>query len=636
MQIKDVDRIVYYSENDLAFGFQYSKITKHISEITSEAHDLNLTDVLELIEINKYLNSSIIPDKKPEIVKNNNQLVGRWLSEHTNRLLDEIQKINLPPEYEDSLWKQIVKLYVKSALTNEIIARIINLYKGTRILYPLRQAKIVKDFGALCCEILVQTPDNVLIVLGANSNRAHLPKEFTPGVRSKFFMNYISSDKPNPKYLEQIQFDKLASSDVRIMAKTIYDRQVQTYFANNSDTALKTEIIVKIDPSMKSDVNVESSLSTHGQSIRQTLRYNGRMLDELMDWPSILNSFIYMFGMTDRFGILSVTPRTEQESFFERFFRNDKTDQYQYVTTLAGLITPYQLSFTAYYEYLQSKGIRLENVLEWFFDKYLGTNFNIHGLSIDLPKETDRDEIKTLIAITQLHRIVRMYSNLAYDPDFDRQLIDTFSNTPHFSEIPSIVSMKYGSISNAAIKDAEFYLFSDQAVMPSSEELRFGDMVAKNISEKDSLDDLQLNNLEKLQKSGVLKCENNKIQFAAADSYQILKEDFETDVIPYSRIITYSRHHEMLDEMKSKGELNSISTLLTKREALVFDYYFSDLFSNGKGIRNMYAHGAYTNLTKKQHRETYMISLMFIVFLVIKINDDLDEWSQADRDDFEM
>lgn len=636
MHIGSNDRVVYYSENDMAFGFECSKISKRVSEFNSRMSDLNLTDVLELIEINKYLISSRMPEKKPELVKNNNQIIGKWFSEHIKVLADEIPKDRLPPEYEDVLWERIAKLSEKQQLTSEIVADIINLYKGTRIVYPLRQEKIVKRFGVLCCENLVQNFDTIPIVLNPGSNRVHLPKEFTRSVRSEFFMDYINSDNPSPNYLQQIEFDKLASSNVRIMARKIREQQIKEYFAENSATALKSEVIVKIDSSMKSNVAVDVSTNVDDHEVSQTIKYNGRVLDELIDWPSILNNFIYVFRMTDRFGVLSVTPRTEQGGLFERFLSDDKSGQYQYATALEDSMTPYELSFISYYRFLQSKGIRLENVLEWFFGNYLALNFNIHGLSINLPKYTDRDEVKPLAAMTQLHRITRMYMLLAHNPDFDRRLIDAFSNTPHFSEIPSIVGMKYASTSNMVIKNAEFYLFSDQSVMPSKEELTFGDMVAKNISEKKSLDDLQLNILEQLQRSGILKCEDNRIRFTSVDIYQIMKEDFETDVIPYSRIITYSRHHEILDEMKSKGELNSVPTLLTKREASVFDYYFSDLFSNGKGIRNMYAHGAYTNLTKKQHRENYMISLMFIVFLVIKINDDLDEWSQADRDDFEM
>jgi hypothetical protein len=624
-QTKKRDRVIYYSENDFGFGPEYSKVNKRISDLLAEKYKLTLADVIELIEIKKYLNNPHLIQKHTESVEKINTVIGKWFSKiEDKQFVDYVRTADLPIEYEDVLWERIAS----QRLNDQVLSSLIQIYSGTRILFPLRQARVVKRFGKLCCDILVQTLDNISIILNSDSNRVILPTEFTVSVRSSFFMQYVQSDNPNPNYLEMIALDRLTSQETRIIAKTEYQKLIAKHFAENNGSTFQSETRVLIDSLLADDVDFEVSSKTINNVLVSTIKYNERVLDDLIDWPTILNNFIYEFGMVDDYGILSVAPRTEQGGIFERLFNKKADGQFQSERTLHTVITPFELSFIAYYRFLQAKGIRLESVLEWFFDKYLDRSFGIRGLNIKLPQRGDRDEIKPLLAMTQLHRIIRMYSLLALDFNFDRRLIDNFSSTPRFSQIPSAMEIKYASISDKILKNAEFYLFSDQAAMPSDDGLRFGDLVANNKVPRDSLLDFQIKVLGQLEQADVLSCEENQIKFQSGELYAILRADFQNGVIPYSRIISRIKKHPILDNLKSEGKLNLISTLLTDKEASVFDYYFSDVYSNGKGLRNIYAHGAFSGLKKEEHVGNYMITLMFIVFLVIKINDDLDEQSR--------
>jgi hypothetical protein len=622
------NRVTYFSEFDGAFGYEYANIQNRLPLLLENQNNLMLEDILELTEINKYLQSPRVEDTDSISIIKIKEVVRRWFSNTTDEdLLTQIKETKLSANYKNVLWEQLVLLKINDS----VLEKIVRLYDGNRIVFPLRQAKVVKKFTDLCCDILVQNPENVSIVLNEDKNRINIPTVFDRTIRSAFFMAYVQSVDPNLNYLELISFDKETDLDVRLAAKKKYQNKINKHFEENAETILRNETKVGIDMSMADDkIFVGNNESTNGV-FTTTIRYNGKILSALIDWPTILNNFIYIFKFVDKFGLLTITPKNEQGGFFDRFFENHKKGWFMDESVLRENSTVYEITFITYYRFLQKKGIHLEDILEWFFSKYLADNFGIKGLSIKLPKANDREEIKALLAVTQLHRIVRMYSLLDLDFNFDRNLIDNYSSTPPFSKLSSVISKKYAVIKDKVMKTAEFDLFSDQGLMPSTEALQFGEMVIRNLVVKSQLDDYQTKILEKLIDDKILICNGDEIQFTSNELYLLLRMDFYNGLIPYSRMIYKFKNHPILDELICNNKIDFVSTLLTKKEADVFDYYFSDRFPNGKGLRNKYAHGSFGSLTSEEHSGNYMIILMFIVFIIIKINDDLDELDHQEK-----
>lgn len=615
------ERVTYYSDNDFAFGPEYSKITKRIQLLTGKKI-LSLVDVLELIEINKYLKSPRVIKPNIEQIKQINGIVGRWFSQCTNEnLVNEVKTATLSPVYQDTLWTKLSSC----KLDDSILIELLNLYSGTRIQHPLKQKKIATRFGKMLTELLVQTIDNVPIVLNSPSNHIHLPSNFDLTTRSNFFLKYIDSSHPNPTILELIASNKPTSADVRLAAKSRYQQISNQYFQSNTALTVMSQTDVAIDDSMSEMVDVKSEQQKIDGVYTTIIRYSGGSLRALMDWPSILNNFIYIFGFINNFGILTISPEIEQGGVFERIFSPRKDDWFPYEHSLRLKYNLLKLSFKAYYRFLQTNGVHLEKILEWFFNDYLSENFGAQGLSIQMPESNYPNCYKTLILMTQLHRIIRMYHLLALDPKFDRKLIDNFSHTLGFSEMASANNLKYASLINGTLKEEEFNLFSDQNAMPSEDDLTFADMIVQNRIFRSGLNDYQLKVLDKLVESKVLICHKDLIRFQSYELYLILRMDFKNQAIPYTFILSRSTNHPVLDKLRKEKLLTFSNTLLTKQEASVFDYFFSDVYSNGLGLRNKYAHGAFGDLDEEAHFENYLTTLMFITFLVIKINDDQNE-----------
>ena len=612
------DRITFFSDDDMAFGYEYKKIDNRLPVLLYGPQSLE--DVLELVEISKYLCSPRLKVKNPKALKKINVTIDDWFSSVTDEeLIEQISTSELSSIYENELWKKLVK----RDFSDSNFRKVINLYKGHKIIYPLRQSFVRNRFGSLCCDILVQSVENVSIVLSGDYNDVKLPVEFNNEIRNALFMSFIESDNPNPNWLEDIAFDKNAFNEVRLAAKQRLQIEDDKHFSEAVPFGIET--VVKFDKSMPADVDFDISNEMVGNTIKTSIKYNYHSLESLLDWPSILNTFIYLFGFVDDFGILSVSPKKEQDGVFERFLVNKKDDWFKDGRTVDDSLTLMKVSFFAYYKFLMSNGIRLEDVLEWFFKKYLADNFNVCGLSIELPKQYDRDEIKPLLAVTQLHRIVRMYGLLSLDFDFNRELIDDFSSVPRFVNIRSLTEQKYATLTDKKLKNSEFYLFSDQSAMPENGTLRFGDMIVRNLVSRSKLEEYQIRILNALVRDGVLICDGEIIRFTSSDLYYLLHFDFFEEAIPYSALKSSHEEHQLLDELERRGELDFSPMLLTKREASVFDYFFSDKYPNGKGLRNKYAHGSFGNVNNEERFDDYLTTLMFIVFLVVKINDDLNE-----------
>lgn len=303
------DRITFFSDNDMAFGYEYKKIDDRLPVLLDGPQFLE--DILELVEISKYLYSPRLKVKDSEALKKINVTIDDWFSSVTDEeLIEQISTSELSSIYENELWKKLVK----RDFSDSNFRKAINLYKGHKIIYPLRQSFVKNKFGSLCCDILVQNVENVSIVLSSDDNDVKLPVEFNNEIRNALFMSYIVSDNPNPNLLEDIVFDKNTSNEVRLAAKQRLQLEDDKHFSGAVPFGVET--VVRFDKSMPNDVDFDINNETVGNTLKTSIKYNYHSLESLLDWPSILNTFIYLFGFVDGFGILSISPKKEQDGVF--------------------------------------------------------------------------------------------------------------------------------------------------------------------------------------------------------------------------------------------------------------------------------------------------------------------------------
>ena len=94
---------------------------------------------------------------------------------------------------------------------------------------------------------------------------------------------------------------------------------------------------------------------------------------------------------------------------------------------------------------------------------------------------------------------------------------------------------------------------------------------------------------------------------------------------------------EALETLQAKDWIYTQSSLLAKPECDYLDFYLNkSKFTNGQDLRNAYLHGTQRKhgTDDDLHRVNYYRLLMFVVMIVIKINDELcyyDEKMEKDK-----
>ncbi|GAB6093042.1 hypothetical protein [Furfurilactobacillus curtus] len=620
----ELDRVTFYGENSFAFNTDCEALKKRFKFLKDLSYEkLTLEDVLELDQISRYL-PIILQDKirlKADLSAIKSR-IGKWFSSvPTSTVSSGIKDSKFSRQYQKSLWH----LLASQKAPNLEIRDILKLYSGTKVVYPLQEQVIRARYGRDLTTIVMQDLRNIGLVLNPKLYDAELPEEFNQHQIETFLLNYIGSEAPNPNMLERVATSRSVNDSIRLKAQKKYQEIIVNVLkeekANSLGIGTKVSINFTLDTLHLYKLHAEIEDNVNFANVE----YNGLVLNELIDWPTILNNFIYIFGFIDNFGILTISSQVEDDGSLERAFRYESGSILNTGTSFQLKNQQALLSFVSYYRFLANRGIQLERVVEWFFSDYLASNFNVNGLSVNLPKGEEAPEIKALLAMTQLHRIVRMFDLLALDKDFDRGLVDNYSHTKNdFRDIGSSFKRKYGKIIDPDLLRCEGTLFSDQSPMPSKKERYFADLVLKENIKRSELDEYQSKLLDFLLEQKVLICADEIIRFRSFEVYQILKYDFKNDCIPVMEMHLQFKKHPILDDLFQKGKVRGITRLLTDREASVFNYYFSDFYANGLGLRNKYAHGAFNSFSEEKHQNNYMLTLMFMVMLIIKINAELD------------
>lgn len=612
-------RVTFYSIHDMAFSMEYSKVrerTKYLLKLDKP----KLMDILELTQISLYLSTVNTLQKKSVEEIEINKKVKKWFAQvPIDELLKELTESDLSPQYEDEFWKLIVLMKYSQDKVEQILER----YTGYRIVYPMRNKRIVQNYGDKITEKLVEYKESAEIIISRTETGVNLPGELLGEVENRILTKYIRRKDARPELLRELYLDDHILYSIRLKARKKYE-----YYENkilnadnfpHIDSTTEVEIVDAVDGNKDFDIREDEN----GRNVKLAIRINRTHLLDLMDWPTILNNLKFVFGLMDSAGILTMAPFNEQGGVLERIM-SPRDNLFPATFHFEETAAIHLSTFIAYYTFLQQQGVQLERIMEWFFDDYLTENFQVEGLNISLVDGLSSPvKFKTLNAMSQLHRIMRMYNLFSTDKHFDRDLIDSFSDTPHPNEIGSIARDKYIEISNGGLLYAQQVLFSDQSPLPSSDDARIGDSIARGDSEWSDFGEYQTGILNQLVRLQILRRDGQKVVFASSSIHPVLRFSFLHGVVP-SLQFDPLRNNSLLNRWISNDLAGYRSTLLTPYEADLFDYYFSDRYPNGLGLRNKYAHGAFNSMSSAAHSTNYFACLLFIAFLILKINDELD------------
>lgn len=642
----DKDRIKYYSSNDLMFGRNLNNIDKLIHKFddfksTDEVQDIN--DMIELYNANKYFDNEIflsdwseenIIEYKSKIKENFGFVAKYFNSINQEKIIKLYNKVQR--NYKEDFLTLVDKFNIYRKISKEKFEEFIDttdvsLYK------LLKNKKTAKYFGEeireymienyyLSAELLLNEYEIKHIV---KKEKLYIPEELDSDDKEKIISKYIDDKDPNPNYLGLIANIQSNKDEIQVSPKILLKAKKRTesleekFFDENSGIEMETKVIF-------SDTQ-EEAYDLEYDSFSTIAKYSTKWIKENLDYATLLNNFIHLFGFVDSQIRCTLVNKLSQMGVFERTIITKSKNDYVtgFVFEQKNALSLLQIKL--YYDKLFSLGIRLEEIIEWFFREYLAEEFNICKFKINMPSTNSTMLEKCTNIMPAMESVLKQFILFVEDGKIDFELLEIRSEHLFFNDIPSLVERKYVyGIGNEYSSVCSLF-FSDQSPLAYIEKVSnsYNSFYELLCNEKVQLKDYpeycksRINWL--IDNNYILVDEQEYIKFNNKFLIMILRDLYINEVIYYWKYSEQGRN--IIDELEQRNIIEYESSLFSRPEQEYINYYLNkSQFNNGLDLRNKYSHTQPDIDEENVHMQNYMIFLRLFVLTVIKLNDEFCTW----------
>jgi hypothetical protein len=444
----------------------------------------------------------------------------------------------------------------------------------------------------------------------------YIPQSFTVDKRVKLVEDYLNGNDVNPNILQLIIKTK-NTSELPItpkMKKCADQRNMEFWKNNKSAVTHKYGFCV----SFGAYENVKTARSENGEWF---LEYDTGWIKDNIDYPTLLNNFIYLFEYVDSQMRCTYISKGYGRSVFADLFAVRGRGMYKKSTTFDMLESLSDIQMSGYVNELNKLEINIEDIIKWFFESYLLEEFGIKNYTCNMPSPDDSIISKCKTLASAIDGVLNKFKMICDDGEIDLELFRYITDSSRIKDVPSLIKNKYCYVKSEDIQKEMNMLFSSQKMLGYTEKYKskYETLFSLITNEEIALSDCEPYNLESLKwlldrnviylKNDILKCNLEKAY--------ILRQFFEKDVISLQHFKS-----EVLKEMLNNGSVVSDNKLLTKSEYQYFDYLLNNAeFSDGKAIRNRYIHDSIVPNEDTMNAD-YNTLLKVMIILIIKINDD--------------
>ena len=638
----DTYRVKYYEQNNWFFGEGLEKIEDIHLPLQYEP-DIN--DILEFIEIYKYLTSdiksNIWSDKELEEYKERSKSLKKIACKYIgtiteDKLISEYR--NLYRNYYREFWDAFNRNKLFNRISNKGFIELIK-HKPLILTIIMEFKETIHAYDETLHDYILSSTEHMDAVAEYYRNihrksdlfpdhKLYLPNSLTNTELNEYLNKYVNSNAPKTGILHTISmmvpFDDKFKIDERIKlkAKRKYDQLLP----------MEGEHAIKIKSSFKVII---SENQQEGKLLKQSddgfvLSYSLNWLEDNLDYPTILNNFIYLWKYVDSYEMrFSMLSNEAEVDVFERTLNENYTNRYPIYHSfqMKQQLAIWQISY--YRSFLLDHGIRLEEVLMDYFNKKISDDFHCPHFMLKLPTGTNSFEEKCYMLAPALEFILKQFKLYVETGEIDFELLYYTSESILISDIPSMITGKYIYADSTSANNIDYLLFSDQCTLAfidrfsDKEYTSFCELLLNETIYTTDYPEYQQSKIEYLISINVIYVkEDNSIHFTDMRIPVIFRDIHQHQVI--SRYHYPDEYQPIFDKLITTGTFKEGSTLFTKQEYQYISYLLNKReYVNGLDLRNKYAHGSLQVIEDDRiHEINYYYLLILMVLYAIKINDE--------------
>lgn len=643
-----MERIKFYSINDMVTGENLIKIKEIVDNFDESKQDYNINEIIEFYNITKYVDTECYKNYKlnwsecdvskiKNVIKTYKGLIARYIKSISNENIIE-KYIEIQDDYygyREDFFELLEKYKVYENISEDTFFKLLHTPK-VFLEYILKNKNMTYYHGKTIRQCFYEESEYAEIILDYyeakhtdNIKTLYFPKELTIEDKEELIKKYIDSENPNLNYLRLINNiqnrDELSISDKTRLA-SIKKTKIQndSLFSNSAGIEYGAE--VRFSKSQQDVVEFTKEKHIFKYS------YDIRWIHENTDFNTLLNNFIHLFGYVDRQMRITLISKESELASTEKFLGVKSKNEYEIGMTFNIKNMLSMLQIIAYYKELNKINIRLEGVIEWFFKTYLSEEFDIQNYLVKMPSKDSTYYEKCKSILPEIDYILKQYNLLVEDGIIDQELLEVSSTSILFESVKSLINNKYiyGNDKSQEFNNICYYFFSDQCLLHYTEKYKskrytsfYELLLNENVKANDysGYSERLLNYI--IDKGYVFIDSDDFIRVKDKRMLAILNDLYNNEFINYWKYPL--KYREKMDELIEKDMLLKGSTLFSKQEQDYFNFYLNQRsFNNTYDLRNKYLHGnKLKDDDENTHYNNYMLFLKLIILIIIKINDEL-------------
>ena len=625
--------VKFYSPGDLSIGYNLKAAVPILESFDPALEPYNdINKVLELYNVYLIFKSGVcLKEWDDETYQKYQHIAEKFLcicAKYYHTICDNnFEKVidSVTSSYMSDFWALFDKFKTYNRVSGKIFAAYAQSH-GILLKVILQNKNTVRCYDEDLADVLRtsdQTAELLIFEFLEKKDRdihLYFPNAFHPNEFERILQMYVDSDKAHPNYLSLIansegSMECPISDKLRLSAKQSHQKFWEKQSSKASWLKCGLHVVFK-------NSNEVTHLEMDDDN-NYIFTFDKKWISDNLDYPTLLNNFIYLFGYFDIFWRSNFISHKYRKVSIANLFATqgkkyyNKSIEYDFMSDL------YSKEMQGYCDQLEFHKIHIENIFKWFFEEYLPNEFGAMGFIFNSPTENATTLEKCKLLGSEMDGILKQFRYFVEDGSIDRELLEMSSEPVPVSSIKSFVPNKYAYIKSDQLESEMNLLFSEQSFLrPSGEQNEryqsFEEYMRSGRIHLSDFEEFQWPELEWLlsRKSLVLK---NDVLEMNEDRVAILREFYLNDVI----CCNYAGHlHAQLDEMVRNGDLRYGSTFLSEPEQDYFNYVLNkSKFSNGPDLRNKYIHST-CSTDEGVHVHDYLEFLKMIVLIIGKINEE--------------